>query len=70
MKSQVLLMFLGLVALAFGGVPNDRFDPCLLTVFGCKTSSTTKAPITKAPENQQIKAKLVSFKNVKIQFCF
>ena len=65
MKNQVLLMFLGLVALAFGGVPKDRFDPCLLTVFGCKTSSNTKAPITKAPENQQIKTKLVSYKKCK-----
>ena len=63
-------MFLGLIAISFGGVLNDRFDPCLLTVFGCKSSSTTKAPITKAPENQQLKAKLVSFKNLKIQFCF
>ena len=61
MKSQVLSMFLGIVALAFGGVPKDRFDPCLLTVFGCNTPSTTMAPITKAPENHQIKAKLVSF---------
>ena len=63
-------MFLELFALAFGGVPKHRFDPCLLTVFGCKTSSTTKAPVPKAPENHQIKAKLVSFKNLKIQFCF
>ena len=70
MKSRVLLIFLGIVALAFGGVPKDRFDPCLLTVVGCNTPSTTKAPNTKASENLQIKAKLVSNQKSKNSILF
>ena len=68
MKSQVILIFFGALTLAFGGVLNKRFDPCLLTISGCN-EHTTKAPTTTAPnvlgpDNGQINAKLVpSFKS-------
>ena len=68
MKSQVILIFFGALTLAFGGVPKERFDPCLLTISGCN-EHTTKTPTTTAsnvlgPDNGQINAKLVpSFKS-------
>ena len=57
-------MFLGALTLAFGGVPKERFDPCILTISGCN-GHTTKAPTTTASnvqgsDNKQIYAKLVS----------
>ena len=68
MKSQVILIFFEALTLAFGGVPKQRIDPCLLTISGCNghTTATTTASNVQGPENGQINAKLVPSLNLNV----
>ena len=69
MKQQVIFLFFTVFTLGFCGVPRDRFNPCFLTVSGCKDStlnapsSTTEVPKGKGfhQGNDDIKSKLVNF---------
>ena len=69
MKQQVIFLLFAIFALGFGGVPKDRFNPCFLTVSGCK-DSTSKTPSTTTEAskgkrfhgNDEIKSKLVNSK--------
>ena len=65
MKQQVIFLLFAIFAVGFGRVLKDRFNPCFLTVSGCKDSTLPKAPsTTEVPKgfkgNDDIKSKLVN----------